>query len=430
MPPRGDRKRGIRGNGSIIFLKNRKTYQIKTYRKDPISGKLIAQYNYEKDYLKADALHRQLLAKRDSGELVAGAKQTFKDYAMKYLEFDAQNRCKQTTINFYYMVLTTHYFPVFGHRPIADITSMELQEFYSRMTKNYSAKSIETFKGVGCSIFSSAERHGIIKDSPARRTQLPKKELCAPGKKRQPVWSQAEIADVMKAVYDTPWQAFFYIAITTGMRLGELTGLMWSDFDFESGTVYIQRTLVATTEFSMDGRKTPKLVFNTPKTPDSMRFLQLQPAVLDALYLHRVAQQMKMKEMGEEWQDYDLVFPDLDGSPVNPSTFRSRYRRFLKEKNLRYINPHDIRHTFAVTLIKNHSSIEQVQQALGHSDIKITKNTYANDVPSLGHEAIAAMTQLVLPGSPSAPILGVDLPRPKPTMPNRKIGDRKVRRHG
>ena len=85
-----------------------------------------------------------------------------------------------------------------------------------------------------------------------------------------------------------------------------------------------------------------------------MRFLQLQPVVLDALYLHRVAQEMKMKEMSGEWQDYDLVFPDLDGSPVNPSTFRSRYRQFLKEKNLRYINPHDIRHTFAVTLIKNH----------------------------------------------------------------------------
>ena len=417
------KQRHTKGEGSIFFSKAKGKWIVRVPLRNSMNGKHERVERTASSKGEAVRLRRDLLNQRDNQLLATGPKQTFKEYSQHYLEYEAPSRCKETTINDYDLKLRVYIYPVFGDRPFRDITSNELQEFFIKLHKKYATKTVESIRGIMSGIFSAAERHGHIPSNPIKRTRPPqKKQFERP--KRHTVWTEEELREVIAVSTDTPFQAFIYLASTTGLRLGELLGLTWEDLDFETGALYVQRTLRLTQDRLTRSNKKYQLVFNTPKTADSYRMLQVQPVVLDALTLHKMSQDLLRIEVGAEWADFDLVFPEKTGKPVNPTTFRGRYERFLKSNGLRYIAPHDIRHTFATTLVANNASLQEVQQAMGHHDIKVTKNIYARDIPSLGHQAVSKMTQIIFPGSPERLLLGTATP--KSVGPKRKTGDRKT----
>ena len=414
------KQRHTKGEGSIFFSKAKGKWIVRVPLRNSMNGKHERVERTASSKGEAVRLRRDLLNQRDNQLLATGPKQTFKEYSQHYLEYEAPSRCKETTINDYDLKLRVYIYPVFGDRPFRDITSNELQEFFIKLHKKYATKTVESIRGIMSGIFSAAERHGHIPSNPIKRTRPPqKKQFERP--KRHTVWTEEELREVIAVSTDTPFQAFIYLASTTGLRLGELLGLTWEDLDFETGALYVQRTLRLTQDRLTRSNKKYQLVFNTPKTADSYRMLQVQPVVLDALTLHKMSQDLLRIEVGAEWADFDLVFPEKTGKPVNPTTFRGRYERFLKSNGLRYIAPHDIRHTFATTLVANNASLQEVQQAMGHHDIKVTKNIYARDIPSLGHQAVSKMTQIAFPGSRENLALGITKPKkPFPSVPHQR----------
>lgn len=414
------KQRHTKGEGSIFFSKAKGKWIVRVPLRNSMNGKHERVERTASSKGEAVRLRRDLLNQRDNQLLATGPKQTFKEYSEHYLEYEAPSRCKETTINDYDLKLRVYIYPVFGDRPFRDITSNELQEFFIKLHKKYATKTVESIRGIMSGIFSAAERHGNIPSNPIKRTRPPqKKQFERP--KRHTVWTEEELREVIAVSTDTPFQAFIYLASTTGLRLGELLGLTWEDLDFETGALYVQRTLRLTQDRLTRSNKKYQLVFNTPKTADSYRMLQVQPVVLDALTLHKMSQDLLRIEVGADWADFDLVFPEKTGRPVNPTTFRGRYERFLKKNGLRYIAPHDIRHTFATTLVANNASLQEVQQAMGHHDIKVTKNIYARDIPSLGHQAVSKMTQIAFPGSRENLALGITKPKkPFPSVPHQR----------
>ena len=416
------KKRNTKGEGSVFYSEAKAKWIVRVPLRNSVDGRTQKVERTVATRNEAIRLRRELLNQRDNRLLATGPKQSFKDYAEHYLEFEAPNRCKATTINDYDLKLRVYIYPVFGERPYRDITSSELTEFFSKLHKKYATKTVESIRGIMSGIFSAAERHEHIPTNPVKRT-LPPQRKEFESQKKHPVWTENELRSVIEISTDTPFQAFIFLAATTGLRLGELLGLTWEDLDFQTGALYVQRTLRLTQDRLTRSNKKYQLVFNTPKTADSNRMLQVQPVVLDALMMHKLSQDLLKAEVGTKWTDFDLVFPEKTGMPVNPTTFRGRYQRFLERNGIRYIAPHDIRHTFATTLVANNASLQEVQQAMGHHDIKVTKNIYARDIPSLGHQAVSKMTQIIFPGSPERPSLGIVAP--KPLGPKRKSGDRK-----
>ncbi len=417
------KKRNTKGEGSVFYSEVKAKWIVRVPLRNSVDGRTQKVERTVATRNEAIRLRRELLNQRDNRLLATGPKQSFKDYAEHYLEFEAPNRCKATTINDYDLKLRVYIYPVVGERPYRDITSSELTEFFSKLHKKYATKTVESIRGIMSGIFSAAERHEHIPTNPVKRTLPPQRKEFEASKKH-PVWTENELRSVIEISTDTPVQAFIFLAATTGLRLGELLGLTWEDLDFQTGALYVQRTLRLTQDRLTRSNKKYQLVFNTPKTADSNRMLQVQPVVLDALMMHKLSQDLLKAEVGTKWTDFDLVFPEKTGMPVNPTTFRGRYQRFLERNGIRYIAPHDIRHTFATTLVANNASLQEVQQAMGHHDIKVTKNIYARDVPSLGHQAVSKMTQIIFPGSPERPSLGIVAP--KPLGPKRKSGDSKT----
>jgi integrase len=210
------------------------------------------------------------------------------------------------------------------------------------------------------------------------------------------------------------------------MRKGEMLGLQWDDIDLDAGTLYIQRTLCSTTEYSIDGTTiNSKLVFNSPKTSDSERFLQVQPDALVGLRMIKHSQEMTRNELGQGWNSLNLVFCEEDGRPINPSSQLSRFKRFLRKHGVRPISIHDMRHSFAEILISDQASLQQVQQALGHRDYETTKNQYARDIPILAQQATAHISKILFPETELVPLVGLPILKKNPNKKSQKAGGRR-----
>ena len=373
---------------------------------------------------QGEIYHRDMVHKVDKGEFIGGPRITFKQWTMKYLEFFTGD-LKLTTVNQYRGKLETHVFPKIGRMPLVDINSIFLQELLTNMHRTQATKSVDSIRGILSSIFSEAERQGLVSSNPVKKTKPPKRKFGEKSKK-QPPWSLEEARYVVGLEWGTVMNAFICLGLCTGMRKGEMLGLQWGDVDLDAGTIYIQRTLCSTTERSLDGSTTKSyLVFNTPKTVDSERFLQIQPDALVGLRTIKAFQEIVQKEKGREWNPLGLVFCEPDGRPINPSTQLSRYKRFLKKHNVRFITIHDLRHTFAEILVADEAHMHQVQQALGHREPETTKSQYARDIPVLGQQATAHMAKLLFPESQVTPLVAGKVVKKTPNKKSFKAGGRR-----
>ena len=182
------------------------------------------------------------------------------------------------------------------------------------------------------------------------------------------------------------FEALFVLAVTTGMREGELLGLQWADVDFDGGMLRVERTLNV-----ISG----KLFFAEPKTELSRRRLVLSERAIQALATHRERQLCERRWLGEAWDDLGLVFPNTIGRPEDPRSFtRREFAPLLCKAGLPHIRFHDLRHTAATLLLEEGINPKVVQEMLGHAHISITLGLYAHVTPKMLHAAARTMDDL------------------------------------
>jgi integrase len=183
------------------------------------------------------------------------------------------------------------------------------------------------------------------------------------------------------------FEALYVLAITAGLREGELLGLKWADVDLESGTLSVRRTLSE----ARSGR-----FFEPPKNGKG-RSIRLTARALDALTRHKATQNEERLRLGTLWDDNDLVFASRKGTPMNAKNLTARsFKPLLMSAGLPDIRLHDLRHTCATLLLSKGVHPKLVQELLGHATISITLDTYSHVLPGMGDQTVAAM-ESVLP---------------------------------
>jgi len=171
------------------------------------------------------------------------------------------------------------------------------------------------------------------------------------------------------------WAPMLMLALTTGLRQGELLGLKWGDVDRAEGVLQVRR------QYERDGS------FSAPKA-SSQRRLDLAPAELRALEIQRESQDRDRERFGEAYVEQDLIFATHQGRPlIHRNVFRE-FKRLLKKAALPSIRFHDMRHTNATLMLGQGVHPKVVQERLGHSQVSITLNIYSHVLPGLGREAI------------------------------------------
>ena len=173
------------------------------------------------------------------------------------------------------------------------------------------------------------------------------------------------------------------LAVTTGLRQGELLGLKWEDVDLEDAVLRVRRTLT---------RHKGRLLLSDPKTKRSRRTVQLTDTAVEALRAHLTHQMEEMGRLGDLYRDQGLVFATEKGTPVNPSNLRERsFAPLLKRAGLSPIRFHDLRHTCATLLLSRNVNPKIVSEMLGHATVAITLDTYSHVLPSMQAHAAKAL---------------------------------------
>jgi integrase len=180
-------------------------------------------------------------------------------------------------------------------------------------------------------------------------------------------------------------EALYVLAVTTGMRQGELLALRWQDVDLENATINVRRTLT---------RNGGRIAIGEPKTKKSRRSIRLAPQAAEALGGHLKRQLWDIEVLGDRYEDQGLVFATDTGAPINPSNLRQRsFAPLLTRAKLPQVRFHDLRHTCATLLFAKGTHPKYVQELLGHSSIAITLDTYSHVLPSMGDQTARAMQE-------------------------------------
>jgi integrase len=222
-----------------------------------------------------------------------------------------------------------------------------------------------------------AERWGLVGRSVVKLTDAPRVKRA----EVQPLTPE-EARRLLEAVKGDRWGALYTLAITTGLRQGEVLGLGWADVDLEAGSITVRRALQ---------RVNGKLQFVDPKSERSRRRAELPPITISRLREHRAAQNRDRLIAGPDWRDTGLVFTTSIGTPLDGGNVTKRFQRILAEANLPRQRFHDLRHAYASYLISEGLGPRQVMEALGHSQISITMNTYGHIFPAATRESANAI---------------------------------------
>ena len=176
-------------------------------------------------------------------------------------------------------------------------------------------------------------------------------------------------------------EGLYVLAVTTGMRQGELLGLRWADVDIDRASLQVCRSV----QFIGGG----EFVFTAPKTAKSRRKVELTKVAVAALRRHRAGQLAERLAAAGGWEDLDLVFANEVGRPIDGTNLAERsYRRILERAGLKRIRFHDLRHTAATLLLGRGVNPKIVSEQLGHAQIAITLDLYSHVTPTMQREAV------------------------------------------
>lgn len=181
--------------------------------------------------------------------------------------------------------------------------------------------------------------------------------------------------EFLEATSEDRLGALWFLAITTGMRKGEILGLRWKDFNEESGSIMIQRQLQRI--------RNKGLVFCPVKSSSSKRRIVVGEKTISRLKEHKRRQKSQKKVMGDRWQENNLIFPSSIGTPMGPRNLLRAFKKRVTKANLPEIRFHDLRHTAASLMLLDNLHPKYVSELLGHSDIVITLQLYSHILPTL-----------------------------------------------
>ena len=249
--------------------------------------------------------------------------------------------------------------------------------------KPLSDKTISEHHKLISSILTKAVYWQVITSNPAERVEPPKVES-----KESEWYNLKDIDLLLDALEGEPlkYQVMLNIVLYTGIRLGELSVLEWSDIDYGERAIKISKQLQYLSDrgiFEVSGAKTTKGNRSIP-IPDEL-----------VLLLRKYAewQTQERLKLGSRWVEHNKLFTKKNGAPIFPNTPSQWFRKFRKRHNLPNLPFHGIRHTFASLLLSERVDVATVSKLLGHADINVTLRRYGHAIQEKARGATETLTR-------------------------------------
>ncbi|MCD8221016.1 MAG: site-specific integrase [Clostridiales bacterium] len=285
--------------------------------------------------------------------------------------------CKESTLNLYRNVYKRYIQPEFGKKQIRKLRGDMLQRFVNKAAGEYSKAVASTINFLLYDSLRQAARNGLIVKNPMENTTPPK------FRKREKKGALTE--EAQKAFLEEAQKSVYYplyrLATLTGMRIGEVLGLQWSDVDFRKGEIHITHTMSY-----IPGRGQ---YLDEPKSAMSRRIIPMEKhsEAYKLLKDWRKQQGLQRLQAGQFWKPLEgmenLVFTTNHGTPHYDMNIRTDQRKIvarLKEQGVEIdtCTFHTLRHCFATRCIENGMDVKTLQMILGHSTFSMTVDLYVD----------------------------------------------------
>ncbi len=315
-----------------------------------------------------------------------------------WLREAAANTVKAKTRENYEKTVRNHILPRWGKMPLNRLSGQDIQGLINDLAADHEASTVNTIRTHIIVCMNTAVKWGYLASNPAKMTKGVKKSkigakamtveesqrllhACADAVKQA-----AAEGDEAKTYLVKCYETVVYIALTTGMRQGEILALRPQDIDFEENMIHVSKNLSsARGGAKLDTTKTGKArnVSITAETADKIRewikYQELFEKEFFGIFVNKM----------------NLLFTNSAGGAINQANFATRYFRLLLARTgLTGYTFHSLRHTHATQLLMSGVHAKVVQERLGHSNLATTMNIYVHAMPNLQGEAIAATERI------------------------------------
>jgi integrase len=339
---------------------------------------------------KAKAKHMLRLAITEKeNELLshtASSSMLFTDFIENIWLIEKKKHVKIATIAAYSQSVKTAIVPWFGPKNISlgDLTAEDINDFINDSLKRVTARTVKGY----CVAISSALKYAVeecmLEYSVMLKVKKPKAVKFTGNYMRR-----SEIIELCNKAHGHLLEFGIIAAAFYGLRRSEIIGLKWRAIDFEANTISIKHTVVSV---YLDG-KVILAESDTTKSKSSNRTLPLVP-MFSSLLLSMKEEQRKNKELcGNCYDDTysEYIYVDKLGKRVDPNYISHRFPPFLEKHGFVRMRFHDLRHSCASLLFSYGVQLKQIQEWLGHGDIKLTADTYGHLEFQSKLESAAAM---------------------------------------
>jgi len=351
--------------------------------KDPNTGKRQQKWVTIQGR-KADAERElaRLLNEVHTGGFIEPAKLTVAEYLERWLKDYAEVNVSGKTFERYQSIVGQHLNPALGHLPLPKLRPLHIQAHYSQALRDgrkdgrpggLTPQSVLHHHRILREALQQAVRWQLLARNPADAVEPPR-----PRPREVRAIDEAQTAWLLEVAEGTRLHLPIMLAVSAGLRRGEILGLRWADLDSQLGVLHIRRSVEQT-------RKA--VCFKEPKSRQGWRTVALPALALEALQSHRQQQARHKALLGDDYQDGDLICCVEDGSLWKPSAFTSAYRDLLRRHKLPGLNFHALRHSHASQLLKAGADVHLVSRRLGHAKAGFTLSTYAHMLPGQDEEA-------------------------------------------
>ncbi len=309
---------------------------------------------------------------------VLNARRTLEDFLNQWIEEVVIPTTRPRTAETYRGVVNSHLIPALGKRTLAQLRPQHVQRMVAdKSASGLSARTVEIIWSVLYRALKVAVRWELVATNAAETVTPPR-----PQRKDVQVFAVDETRKLLEAAEDVRNGVAYVLALTTGMRRGEVLGLQWSDVDTAAGTVRVCRSLQ---------RIGKDLVVGEPKSDRSRRTVRLSKLATKALERQRARQAVERLAAGPNWRDEGYVIATATGGPVEPRNLLRAWTSLLASCELAPRALHVARHSAASLMLSEGVPLKTVQDTLGHSTMQLTADLYGHLMPGDDQRVADAM---------------------------------------
>ena len=328
-------------------------------------------------------LTNRAVVQRQDGILPPVSTLTVGSYLDRWMQHKA-GEVRASTLQSYRVIIENQLKPILGRERLDKLQPRHVDYLHKKIqAKNLSHRTLEHAHTLLHGALNHAVRVELLPRNVAETVKLPRRSM---PKAEMKVWTTEQVSLFLEQASTHRLYALFYLALSTGMRRGELMALQWENIDLEQGVIRVKSNLV-----ELKG----EIQITEPKTRASKRLIPLAADTVAVLRTHQGKQAEERAQMGAKWQEHGLVFPTQVGTYLDSANLTRTFQQLTKAANLPIIRLHDLRHTHASLLALRGVTPKVIADRLGHTNVSFTMQVYTHLYDEQRREAAPNLAELI-----------------------------------